>query len=83
MAGSPQSLWRLTVDCLIAETPAHGSLLVSAALIADDGTALTVELPKDGTFALKMLQRPDVVRTVSLVVDDTFGPREIVYQIAS
>ena len=78
-SGALQRSWRKVVSELVARIPARGTLLTNAVATADDGTKLTVSLPKGSTFALKMLERPDVRAIVEGVVNEVFGRRSIEY----
>lgn len=77
--GALQRSWRKVVSELVSRIPARGTLLTNAVATADDGTKLTVSLPKGSTFALKMLERPDVRAIVEGVVNEVFGRRSIEY----
>lgn len=78
--GELQRRWKQVVAQLVAQYPARGSLLSSAMPTSDDGNELVIGLPKGSTFALKMLERPDVRQTVEGLVREVFGPRTLVYK---
>ncbi|MBM6676957.1 DNA polymerase III subunit gamma/tau, partial [Olsenella uli] len=77
--GDLQRTWKQVVDQLVKQVPAKGSLLLSSTAVSDDGTRLTVSLPKGSHFAAKMLERADVRSSVDPVVAMAFGPRQVVY----
>lgn len=78
--GELQRLWKQTVETLVHKTPSRGSLLISAHILSDDGSTLTVALPKNSTFAMKMLERSDVRLAIDPVVAQVFGaPRQVNY----
>ena len=77
--GDLQRTWKQVVDQLVKQAPAKGSLLLSSTAVSDDGTRLTVSLPKGSHFAAKMLERSDVRASVDPVVAMAFGPRQVVY----
>ena len=77
--GDLQRTWKKVVDQLVKQAPAKGSLLLSSTAVADDGTRLTVSLPKGSHFAAKMLERSDVRASVDPAVAMAFGPRQVVY----
>ncbi|MDO4429236.1 MAG: DNA polymerase III subunit gamma/tau [Atopobiaceae bacterium] len=77
--GNLQRAWKQVVDQLLRQAPAKGSLLLSSTAVSDDGTRLTVSLPKKSHFAAKMLERSDVRASVDPVVAAAFGPRQVVY----
>ena len=77
--GDLQRTWKQVVDRLVKQAPAKGSLLLSSTAVADDGTRLTVSLPKGSHFAAKMLERSDVRASVDPAVAMAFGPRQVVY----
>ncbi len=78
--GELQRRWRQTVGELVARLPSRGSLLSNSSLTSDDGSKLVVSLPKGSSFALKMLERPDVRAAVEEVVTEQLGPRTITYR---
>ncbi|MBR3326814.1 MAG: DNA polymerase III subunit gamma/tau [Atopobiaceae bacterium] len=76
-AAALQRQWRQVVSELVARVPARGSLLSSAVATSDDGQELVVGLPQGSTFALKMLERPDIRTVVEGVVAEVFGQRTL------
>lgn len=76
-------MWKRVVEELVRRDPPRGSLLLNATPISDDGTRLLVNLPKGSSFAVKMLERPDVSSVVDPVVSAVFGRRQVVYAEAS
>lgn len=60
--------------------PSRGTLLANAVATSDNGTELVVSLPKGSSFALRMLERPDMKGTVERMVAEVFGPRSISYK---
>lgn len=76
-------MWKRVVEELVRRDPPRGSLLLNATPISDDGTRLLVNLPKGSSFAVKMLERPDVSNVVDPVVSAVFGRRQVVYAEAS
>ena len=78
--GELQRLWRRIVSELMSSLPARGTLLANAVAISDSGSELVVGLPKGSSFALRMLERPDVKSTVERMVAEVFGPRAITYR---
>jgi DNA polymerase-3 subunit gamma/tau len=81
--GELQRMWKRVVEELVRRDPPRGSLLLNATPISDDGTRLLVNLPKGSSFAVKMLERPDVSSVVDPVVSAVFGRRQVVYAEAS
>ncbi|MDO4798548.1 MAG: DNA polymerase III subunit gamma/tau [Coriobacteriales bacterium] len=75
--GALQRQWRTVVSNLVARIPARGSLLSSAMATDDDGSVLVVSLPKGSSFALKMLERPDIRADVEAAVGEVFGSRAL------
>lgn len=78
--GELQRSWRRIVSELMNRLPARGTLLANAVAISDNGSELVVGLPKGSSFALRMLERPDVKSTVERMVAEVFGPRAITYR---
>lgn len=78
-AGELQRRWKQVVDGLLAAHPQHGSLLMSATALSDDGEVVTVAFPRGSSFACRMLERSDVRANVDPVVDAVFGPRKAVF----
>ncbi|MDO4537384.1 MAG: DNA polymerase III subunit gamma/tau [Coriobacteriales bacterium] len=78
--GALQRTWRKVVSELTARIPSRGSLLSSAMATSDDGMELVVSLPKGSSFALKMLDRPDVRVIVEGVVTEYFGKRTLTFK---
>ncbi|MBR3317375.1 MAG: DNA polymerase III subunit gamma/tau [Atopobiaceae bacterium] len=78
--GELQRRWRQAVGELVARIPRWGSLLSNATPVSDDGTTLTVSLPKGSGFALKMLEKPDVRAAVEAAAASQFGPRTMVFR---
>ena len=74
--GELQRRWKQVVDSLQASRPQHGSLLLNATIVSDDGTQLLVSLPKGSGFACKMLDRPDVRAHLDPLIARVFGPRK-------
>ena len=78
--GALQRMWRQVVSNLLARIPARGSLISSAVPTSDDGSTLVVGLPKGSSFALRMLDRPEVKRDVEAAVAEVFGPRALSFR---
>jgi DNA polymerase-3 subunit gamma/tau len=78
--GELQRSWRKIVSELMNRLPARGTLLANAVVIADNGSELVVGLPKGSSFALRMLERPDMKSTVEHMVAEVFGPRAVTYR---
>lgn len=76
-AGALQRAWRQVVNELVTRIPARGTLLSNAVATSDDGKELVVSLPKGSSFALKMLDRPDVRAIVEGAVAEVFGQRSL------
>lgn len=79
-ASALQRAWKQVVSEMVSRIPARGTLLTNAIASSDDGQKLVVSLPKGSTFALKMLERPDVRAIVEGVVQEVIGPRTLVYK---
>ena len=62
------------------QAPSRGSLLTSATALSDNGEKLVVGLPKGSTFALKMLDQPNIRAIVEGPIKEVFGERQIVFQ---
>jgi DNA polymerase-3 subunit gamma/tau len=77
--GELQRTWRDVVNELVSRVPSKGSLLMSSSAVSDDGSKLTVSLPKGSHFAARMLERSDVRDVIAPVVSQIVGPRELVY----
>lgn len=77
--GELQRRWRDAVNGLVSLAPSKGSLLLSSTAVSDDGSKLTISLPKGSHFAARMLERSDVREIISPVIAKVFGPRELVY----
>lgn len=77
--GELQRKWRDVVNELVSRVPSKGSLLMSSSAVSDDGSKLTVSLPKGSHFAARMLDRSDVRDVIVPVVSQIVGPRELVY----
>ena len=77
--GELQRKWRDVVKELVSRVPSKGSLLMSSSAVSDDGSKLTVSLPKGSHFAARMLERSDVRDVIIPVVSQIVGPRELVY----
>lgn len=69
--------WKNLLDTLLDEHPQHGSLLLGANPVSDDGETLVLQLHEGSAFALRMLQRPDVGLSVARAVTQVFGPRQV------
>ncbi len=78
-AGELQRRWRTVVTEMISRLPSRGSLLSNAVACSDDGSTIEVNLPKGSSFALKMLERPDIRAAVEEVVAEVFGKRTITF----
>lgn len=78
--GALQRAWRQVVGDLMARIPARGTLLSNAVATSDNGDELVVTLPKGSSFALKMLERPDIRLVVERSVLQVFGPRTLVFK---
>ncbi len=78
--GALQRKWRQVVSNLLARIPARGSLISSAVPTGDDGSTLVVGLPKGSSFALRMLDKPEVKRDVEAAVAEVFGPRALSFR---
>ena len=79
-SGALQRSWREVVSRLVARIPARGTLLSNAVAMSDNGDELVISLPKGSSFALKMLERPDVRAVVEEVVNEVFGHRTLTYR---
>ena len=77
--GKLQRTWKALVDALLKKNASCGSLLLNAMASGDDGSTLTVILPKGSAFTCRMLQRTDVKAVVDEAVASVFGPRSVVY----
>lgn len=77
--GDLQRKWAEVVQRAIKADPSRGSLLLSATVQSDDGSALTVNLPAGSGFAVAMLGRPDTQATVLPLVSAVFGARSVRY----
>lgn len=78
--GALQRAWRQVVSDLMTRIPARGTLLSNAVATSDNGAELVVSLPKGSSFALKMLERPDIKAVVEQSVVHAFGPRTLVFK---
>ncbi len=78
-AGELQRRWRTVVTEMISRLPSRGSLLSNAIARSDDGSTIEVSLPKGSSFALKMLERPDIRAAVEEVVAEVFGKRTVTF----
>ncbi|MBO7674377.1 MAG: hypothetical protein J6S63_05155 [Atopobiaceae bacterium] len=78
--GALQRAWRQVVTDLTTRIPARGTLLSNAVATSDNGTELVVSLPKGSSFALKMLERPDIKAVVEQSVAQAFGQRTLVFK---
>lgn len=78
--GALQRAWRQVVSDLMMRIPARGTLLSNAVATSDNGTELVISLPKGSSFALKMLERPDIKAVVEQSVAQAFGPRTLVFK---
>lgn len=77
--GDLQRRWRQVCDELLTNMPSRGSLLMNSTIVSDDGSTLTVSLPKGSTFAIKMLERQDVRDAVAPSVGRAFGQRRVIF----
>jgi len=77
--GELQRTWRDVVNELVSRVPSKGSLLMCSSAVSDDGSKLTISLPKGSHFAARMLERSDVRDVIVPVVSRIVGPRELVY----
>lgn len=78
-AGALQRQWRAFEDQMRERFPHYESLLLQATATSDDGSVLTVSLPKGSSFAIHMLGRDDVRSAMQPVADGVFGHRRIVF----
>ena len=78
--GTLQRMWRQAVTRVMEQAPSRGSLLTSATALSDNGEKLVVGLPKGSTFALKMLDQPNIRAIVEGPIKEVFGERQIVFQ---
>ena len=77
--GALQRAWRSVVDSVMRAAPSRGSLLLNSTPVADEGDTIRVALPAGSTFALRMLERPDVRQVVNAQFALVFGTRELVF----
>ncbi len=78
-SGALQRNWRRVMEEMVQREPSRGSLLITSTAVSDDGETLTVSLPQGSSFALRMLERPDVRAVLDPQVAAVFGPRKTLF----
>lgn len=78
-SGALQRNWRRVMEEMVQREPSRGSLLITSTAVSDDGETLTVSLPQGSSFALRMLERPDVRAVLDPQVTAVFGPRKTLF----
>lgn len=78
-SGALQRNWRRVMEEMVHREPSRGSLLITSTAVSDDGETLTVSLPQGSSFALRMLERPDVRAVLDPQVAAVFGPRKTLF----
>ncbi|MGR1083583.1 DNA polymerase III subunit gamma/tau [Olegusella massiliensis] len=74
--------WNQVIAQLQQAAPSSAALLRNTSVNSDDGTTLVVALHDASPFAVNMLSRPEVAKTVSEAVALQFGHRQIKYETA-
>lgn len=82
-----QRCWQATIADLKRQRAAYGALLLSArASASPDGAKLSIEFPRENTFAFSAAQKPDFTHAASMALQAAFGgfvPFEVIQASAS
>lgn len=69
-----QRCWQATIADLKRQRAAYGALLLSArASASPDGAKLSIEFPRENTFAFSAAQKPDFTHAASMALQAAFG----------